>query len=48
MATKKKITKRTVQHTESKPQVIIGPASKKQEQYIQCDADVAIFGGGAG
>ena len=29
-------------------QVIIGPRSKKQEMYINADADVVIFGGGAG
>lgn len=27
-------------------QVVIAPASKKQEQYINSTADVVIFGGG--
>lgn len=27
---------------------VIGPASKKQEMYIQSDCDVVVFGGGAG
>lgn len=30
----------------SKPQVVIGPRSKKQEMYINSDADVVVFGGG--
>lgn len=29
-------------------QIVIGPRSKKQELYIQCEADVVVFGGGAG
>lgn len=29
-------------------QKVIGPASKKQEMYIQNDCDVVVFGGGAG
>lgn len=29
-------------------QIIIGPASKKQEMYIQNECDVVVFGGGAG
>lgn len=32
----------------SNEQKIIGPASKKQEMYIQNDCDVVVFGGGAG
>ena len=47
MATKKKTIKKVVQK-ETIPQLIIGPASKKQEQYINSDADVCVFGGGAG
>jgi hypothetical protein len=47
MVTKKKITKKVVQK-ENAPQLIIGPASKKQEQYINSDLDVVVFGGGAG
>jgi len=27
---------------------VIGPASKKQEMYINADQDVVVFGGGAG
>jgi len=45
MATKQKVRPQT---KETKPQVIIGPASKKQEQYINSEADVCVFGGGAG
>ena len=30
----------------SKEQVVIAPASKKQEMYITSKADVVIFGGG--
>ncbi len=29
-------------------QLIIGPASKKQEDFINSPADVVVFGGGAG
>lgn len=29
-------------------QRIIGPASKKQEMYINATQDVVVFGGGAG
>lgn len=47
MATKKKTIKKVVQK-ENTQQVIIGPASKKQEQYINSEADVCVFGGGAG
>ncbi len=32
----------------SSKQKIIGPRSKKQELYIQSEADVVVFGGGAG
>lgn len=32
----------------SSSQKVIGPASKKQEMYIQNDCDVVVFGGGAG
>lgn len=32
----------------SEKQVVIGPRSKKQEMYINDDADVVVFGGGAG
>lgn len=31
---------------EEPKKVLIGPRSRKQEMYIQCDADVVIFGGG--
>lgn len=29
-------------------QKVIGPASKKQEMYINANQDVVVFGGGAG
>lgn len=29
-------------------QKVIGPASKKQEMYINAPQDVVVFGGGAG
>lgn len=32
----------------SEKQIVIGPRSKKQEMYINDDADVVVFGGGAG
>jgi hypothetical protein len=41
LATKQK--KQTQFKTEPK---IIGPKSRKQEMYIQSEADVVIFGGG--
>jgi hypothetical protein len=28
------------------PMKVIGPRSKKQEMYIQSEADVVVFGGG--
>lgn len=31
---------------EQKKRVIIGPASEKQERYIQATQDCVIFGGG--
>lgn len=33
---------------EQKKRVIIGPASEKQEMYINAKQDVVVFGGGAG
>ena len=32
----------------SKKRVVIGPASLKQQMYINSDQDVVVFGGGAG
>ena len=32
----------------SGPKEIIGPASLKQQMYINADQDVVVFGGGAG
>lgn len=29
-------------------QKVIGPASPKQEMYIQSEYDIVVFGGGAG
>jgi len=34
--------------SKSSKKIVIAPASKKQEMYINDDADVVIFGGGAG
>ena len=32
---------------DNKP-VVLGPSSRKQKLFMQCEADIVLYGGGAG
>lgn len=40
--------RQTKQNKPEQKQVVIAPASPKQEMYINATQDVVVFGGGAG